>query len=227
MKRLNDAVVQSRVDKRCLATVSKWYVSRGVLPRSASELIRNILEDFVEILVSNGKVELIDNSEDARQILDDLFGNVFNPGRRGRDNEYVNLSMDDIERSPKLYANDPGYLNAAKRGGVSVEDCRIALEKAKKHVEFVPPRPFEVDENGLVINNFVEPKQIVPDWAKDKTKENDVRRVSNREDISNNALAPAHIDAEAWLKKKESQEREAAQAIECFDPFAGAIKAED
>lgn len=116
MRRFNDGVVQSRVDKRYLATAYNYLQGKGVHSRTVSELIRNVLEEFVEILCVNKLVSFIEETGEARSVLAVVYGDEgVNPGRRGRGNEYSNLNLDSVEHAPKMVENDPGMAKLVER----------------------------------------------------------------------------------------------------------------
>jgi hypothetical protein len=62
-------VYTTRVDIRYLATLIRFWHSRGELPRSISELNRLSLETFIELLVQNHKVDMVDLINDAEEII--------------------------------------------------------------------------------------------------------------------------------------------------------------
>jgi hypothetical protein len=172
MKRFNDAVVQSRIDKRYLATATRWYMKENNLPMTISELIRYVIEDFVHVLVDNGKIEFIEESEIARQLLEELYrSRVLNPSRRGIRNEYSNLLLDDVERNPRIVSKSPEHekvsdsLLASIRRGLQAEPIDIEAAKKRELSQLC------YDDDGLVINKVIEPKIEKPeDWGQVKVK---------------------------------------------------------
>ena len=116
MRRFNDAVVQTRVDKRHLATAVEYFTSVGRHPRTVSELAREIVEGFSNILTSNGRVEFVSETEAAEAVLQDVFGyGSVNPGGRGKINEFSNMNLDAVEQVPKMVERDRSIAKMTQR----------------------------------------------------------------------------------------------------------------
>lgn len=67
--RPQSAVVETRIDVRCLASIALYFIGRGYFPRSKSELIRMSLENFYDLLVENDKTEDVKSSVKALEEL--------------------------------------------------------------------------------------------------------------------------------------------------------------
>jgi hypothetical protein len=215
MKRFNDSVVQSRIDKRYLATATRWYVKENNLPMTISELIRYIVEDFVHVLVNNGKIEFIEESENARQLLEELYrSRVLNPSRRGIRNEYSNLLLDDVERNPRIVSKSPGHgkvndsLLASIRRGLQAEPIDIEAAKQRELSQLC------YDDDGLVINKVIEPKIERPeDWGKVKVQS---INKEERERLMNEAIEQIRKKYEVEGQPIEIQDRKDSCTIRKF-----------
>jgi len=87
----NDSVVQTWCKRTTLATLTLWYDGQGGKFRSLSELVRTVLEGMEEIIRQNGEV-VIENVEEASEILKAFNLDSLNPGGKGRRNLYSNLA---------------------------------------------------------------------------------------------------------------------------------------
>lgn len=160
MQRYNDSVIQSRVDQRHLAMATKYFLSVGAHPRSRSELVRWIIEGYAAILLGNGKVESIETTEEARQILGAIFGDEgFNTGRRGLTNLHSNLNLDVLEQMPAVTS---GKMDSGMRKLREKQDKEYLDERTKivndANERFESQRSqTKYDENGLCIQ--VDPGQ--------------------------------------------------------------------
>lgn len=207
MKRFNDGVVQSRVDKRYLATAYNYLQSKGIHSRTVSELIRGVLEEFVEILCANELAVFIETSEEARSILAIVYGHeALNPGRRGLKNEYSNLNIDSVIVAPKLVENDPKLAKMVARALEVDKDLHddSPVDTSNEEVEAVLGKTSEKFEGpGGQIHE--EPEGWKVDEAKrllkkrDKKKDSDIPRQKSSAELD--------ADDERRRKKDEAYEK--------------------
>jgi len=99
-----DVLSQVWMDSRLLATLANWMDKNGVYPRFMSEIIREPLRMLVEQLVSNGEIEMVDDTVAARDSLSRRFRIDLNRGGRGGKNVLHNQILTDkrIELGEKL-----------------------------------------------------------------------------------------------------------------------------
>lgn len=64
-----DVMTQAWIDGRILATLSIWLDTEGIMTRFLSEVMRETLEMVVDNLVKDGKIEMIEDTDKAREIL--------------------------------------------------------------------------------------------------------------------------------------------------------------
>ena len=88
-----DALVQARVMSTTLATVARFFATRGQMLPSRSFLVRLVLEDFEGILIKGGHTERVASITDARAILTKLGLGELNPSGRGGRNY-----MEELQR---------------------------------------------------------------------------------------------------------------------------------
>jgi len=81
----NDAMVQTRVKTTVMATIARYFATRGMIVTSKSFLMRVITEEFEKMLINNNITERVTDIIDAREILAKLGLEDWNPdGRLGR-----------------------------------------------------------------------------------------------------------------------------------------------
>ena len=85
----NTQAIETRLDIRDIATLHRFYASSGFFPPSKSALIREAIQDFRRILVSNAFAEKFASSEEAIDYLN-KFGFALNT----RSTSILSLQMD-------------------------------------------------------------------------------------------------------------------------------------
>ena len=90
-----DMLSQAWMDSRVLATLDRWLEKVGYSPRSMSEVARRPLEVLVEHLVETGQVEMIENTAEARLILQTKYRVTLNRGQRAGKNVLHNQILSD------------------------------------------------------------------------------------------------------------------------------------
>jgi hypothetical protein len=85
-----DVLVQVWCDSRVLATLVRWLEEDGVFPRFMSQVVRRPLEILAAHVVDEGEVEMVDDTAEARGMLERRFGVKLNKGGRGKRNELHN-----------------------------------------------------------------------------------------------------------------------------------------
>lgn len=82
-ERVNDTVVQTRCDRRSLATILACFRNKGAYISSLSSLLRMIVEQMNFIVLAEKGTEEILSTEDATLMLKELGRAGLNPGERG------------------------------------------------------------------------------------------------------------------------------------------------
>jgi hypothetical protein len=90
-----DVLVQVWVDSRVLATLCRWLDKNEVYSRFMSQVVRRPLEVVADMLVSNGEVEMVDDTAEARALLERRFGVDLSRGGRGTKNTMHNIVLSD------------------------------------------------------------------------------------------------------------------------------------
>ena len=99
-----DVLVQVWMDSRVLATLCRWLDNSEFHSRFMSQVVRRPLEVLAESMVANGEVEIVDDTAEARSMLERRFGVDLNRGGRGTKNlqHNVTLSINRAELGDRL-----------------------------------------------------------------------------------------------------------------------------
>lgn len=118
-----DAYVQVWVQSRHLATLCRWLEANNAAPRYLSEVVRYSIEALVDFLVGNNEVEMIEDVDMAREMLERRFRVNLNAHKKG----YKNLLHNRVLKDRKIKAR------AVVTGEVSVEgNSRDNIEELVK-----------------------------------------------------------------------------------------------
>jgi len=90
-----DVLTQVWMDSRMLATLTRALEANGTFPRFMSEVVREGVYAVVENLVENGVVEMVEDTRDAREMLERRFRINLNNGGRGMKNVVHNLVLSE------------------------------------------------------------------------------------------------------------------------------------
>uniref|UniRef100_A0A6M3KVZ6 Uncharacterized protein n=1 Tax=viral metagenome TaxID=1070528 RepID=A0A6M3KVZ6_9ZZZZ len=88
-----DVLVQVWMDSRVLATLCRWLDNAGFYSRFMSQVVRRPLEVLAESMVEKGEVQIVDDTAEARSILERRFGVDLNRGGRGTKNVAHNVAL--------------------------------------------------------------------------------------------------------------------------------------
>ena len=91
---------------------------------------RLVVEGFVEVLCANGRVSMVEETGEARGILEDI---VVSRGVKGRSNEYSNLNLDVVEVAPKLVQKDVDLARMVQRAIEKDKELRKEQERRRSH----------------------------------------------------------------------------------------------
>jgi hypothetical protein len=95
LKFKGDVLVQVWIDSRVLATLTKWMERAGEHPRFLSHVVKRPLEVMASYLVEGGEVEMVEDTAEAREMLEIRFGVELNRGGRGKKNVLHNMTLAD------------------------------------------------------------------------------------------------------------------------------------
>lgn len=90
-----DVLVQVWIDSRVLSTLTRWMDLKGEYAQHMSQAVRRPLEVMAEFLVNQGDVEMVDDTAEARSMLERRFNVDLNRGGRGTKNVMHNLALSD------------------------------------------------------------------------------------------------------------------------------------
>jgi len=127
-----DALAQTWVDRRILATLSNWLDEVGLRPRSLSEVVRLTLEQVTEALVDRGDVDMVSDPSQATWVLESKYRAKLNPGGRGKKNLLHNIMLSERKREQALQSTGAVTRTSSdKRVRIDTAD----IEEAKKAIE--------------------------------------------------------------------------------------------
>lgn len=88
-----DVMVQVWMDSRVLATLCRWLESEGEIPRFLSHVVKIPLEMLADHLVDEKGIEMVDDTREARILLESRFHVQLNKGKRGKKNLMHNIVL--------------------------------------------------------------------------------------------------------------------------------------
>ena len=94
-----DVLVQVWIDSRVLATLSLWLDKGGNYTRFMSEIVKDTLRTVQEHLVERGEVEMVDDTAEARDMLERKYRVDLNPSGRGLKNAHHNMLLSEKRKS--------------------------------------------------------------------------------------------------------------------------------
>ena len=131
---INDVVVSTRCRSIPLAGAFAFFTKHGNRPRSLSELLRTISEEFYRILVIHQHTDEIVSVEDAREILSYHGLRTLNPAGRGMGGLFKALQTENIIAQGR----DPATVTQKRTKGrdgsalISEDEKRAAVEDYRK-----------------------------------------------------------------------------------------------
>lgn len=128
-QRPSDSIIQTRCDRRTVATIARYFQGKSLFPRSHAELIRLALEELRIILIHNKLVEDVDSTQEAMTVLDGLGIGGFSPASRATRQLRDALIRDSDVKVPETVQAD-GVDAALKR---MMEDGTV--DAIRKRVE--------------------------------------------------------------------------------------------
>lgn len=96
-----DALVQVWMDSRELATVSEWLDKDSNRTRFLSEVVKEGIHILCENIVESGEVKMIEETAEARALLEDKYEINLNPNGRGEKNVFHNQILSERKRSER------------------------------------------------------------------------------------------------------------------------------
>lgn len=228
--------VQVWLDSRKVAMISNWLDEEGRQTVYISEVVRECVDIVADHLIEKGWVKKIETVQVARDLLSAKYRTRFR--KKGVRNRLHNSVLDDRRINSIYNASDQQYMKGVSNieemttGNISIDVIKEAYKKAKEYGEEEKKKAIDkensrvqYDENGLCMNNFVEPKQVIPEWA-EKVKESTQEKTNNiaKNSLYSDKLTPAPIDVAEWTKKNEEKLKAEEEAMKEFNPLNGAIR---
>ena len=137
MQRVNDTVVQTRMDRRTLATIYQFFIHKGIHVNSLADLLRVALEEYRWVLVNMEDAQEIISTDDATVMLQSLGKASLNPSSR---NMYTHV---------KQMQRESLYLDGGHVGQVDVKRTKHMEEKRKDEWEKAAPEALKMYKEQL------------------------------------------------------------------------------
>lgn len=164
-----DVLVQVWMDSRVLATLTRWMDGEGVFPRFMSQAVRRPLELIAELLVDGGDVKMIEDTGEARRMLESRFQIKLNRGGRGEKNVVHNITLSDRRdelgermRRTKI-TND---VSRPKRRGVLTEE---ELNKAVEIYNSLGTNQERRRDDSKVVTDSLEAMRIAEEVGREES----------------------------------------------------------
>jgi hypothetical protein len=111
-----DVMTQTWIDSRILATLSVWLDTEGIMTRFLSEVMRETLEMVVANLVKDGKIKMVEDTDEARNMLKRRYRiNLNAKGKTGKDIGWKNLSHNQSLSCRRVESGEISGYNPASR----------------------------------------------------------------------------------------------------------------
>lgn len=225
-----DVLVQVWVDSRVLATLSRWLEDHGTYTVHMSQVVRRPLEILVDLLTNSGDAELIDNTIEARELLNRRYGIDLNRGGRGTKNIMHNMTLsmrreeiaEAAEKDRRVYdVNRP--LRTNQNAGIlsKVEEAK------KKYKELYPDGSQHLNEPSIfvedplpresIVNERVVKNENAADLVKTMRVERELQPL--REKGNSRELI------EERIRRADEESKRELDAINSFDPMTLLSKA--
>lgn len=125
-----DGIVQTRVDRRDLATCVRFFHENGIVVTNSGALVREIVEHFSMLLVEKGLAQKVVLTEDANYILGQFFDpRKLNPSGRGLRALSNALGEDERVMVKRVDLSPPGDLALP----IDVEEVRRRAMEIQSH----------------------------------------------------------------------------------------------
>jgi len=172
-----DVLTQVWMDSRMLATLTRALEANGTFPRFMSEVVREGVYAVVENLVENGVVEMVEDTRDAREMLERRFRINLNNGGRGMKNVVHNLVLSERRKGSDV---------AMRNYEAEKDDVKRQLEEAirvsREQGRLVEPS----NDSEDVAGDVSEPDEVCNDnGVNEVTHIGKVKKINDEEVPSN------------------------------------------
>ena len=130
LKRPASAVYSSRLDIRTVATLAKYWQSKGYVAPSVSQLMRLSIEAFADILDQNLCVEKEESAQEAQLYLEEI-GIFKSLSSRNRNTLIKQIQTEALESS----GIDLSYLERQGKDNLNEDQVKRAKELLEKKQE--------------------------------------------------------------------------------------------
>ena len=146
-----DVLAQVWIDARILATLCRWMDGNGEYARFLSEVVRRPLEAMVGTLVKNEEIEMVDDTVEARTLLERRFGVDLSRGGRGGKNVLHNIVLSERrgELGEELRSREgEGGVPDVERPSRGKKTSKITEEAVKIYKQLVDKEKKERESGG-------------------------------------------------------------------------------
>lgn len=172
-----DVLVQVWVDSRVLASLALWLEKSGKFPRFMSDVVRIPLYSMLDVLAEAGDAEMIDDTSEARKLLERWFRVNLNRGDKGMKNILHNQVLSDrrkdlAERISKVDSYKDVVIPARKRKA----DSKVVDEALRRYRELeesegkklVDKEVKRAEASGIVADS---PRKLSEEEVREKERE--------------------------------------------------------
>jgi hypothetical protein len=155
-----DVLVQVWIDSRMLATITRWMDSKGNYPKFMSQAVRRPLEVLTGFLVDSDEVEMVDDTAEARKMLERRFNIDLNRGGRGTKNVMHNMALSDRrgELGDRI-GKEQKIFDVYKPKRVTNQLSSQVIDKYKEL--FPDNENIEVNRNNPIIKEKMSPDEVI------------------------------------------------------------------
>lgn len=175
-----DVLVQVWLESRELATFSLWLDSIGCRTRFLSEVVRESLKLLMGDLIESGEVNMIEDTAEARELLEGIYRVNLNRGDKGKKNALHNLVLSDRIASRKTIVREPKYqISEEEAMKLAMEYSKMKNAEVKKESKqkddmvIVDPHTFRskpLDDKEVVVKQKMTDKEFEDFEAEDRRR---------------------------------------------------------
>lgn len=192
-----DVLTQAYVDSRVLATLCLWLERTGLIPRSLSDVARRPLELLFEHLVETDSIEPIDDTAQARELLQSRFRVGLNRGGRGLKNVMHNTVLSSMRQGLGEKTLAGQRFNDAQRPDISTVRRQIEVERLVKIAESMPAQTVEqaieaARASGAIASEATVKEGMTMEEVEEHIKEADKEAVAKENDPETLAFLKSH-----------------------------------
>jgi len=209
-----DVLVQVWVDSRVLATLCGWLEKQGTYPIHLSQVARKPLEVLAEVLVNGGDAELIDDTVEARDMLQKRFKIDLSRGGRGTKNVQHNITL-SIRREELAESVQRGKrFSDVNRPLRQMNKNPLVNATIDKYYELYPER---AEQSSQRSEEFKIDRSKIYDDTKPVVRGTEHRVLEDSNSPLKMKMTPGEL--EERMRKNEEEENKKLAELNSFDPM--------